>query len=255
MSGELIPELLPEEKLLSFWSHVGELRDRLVRSLLAVFLGTAAAYLLRFQLWEIAKRPLLGAVPVDHIQPFAYTDLAEPFMSLMRLSFWADVFLVSPYLFGQVWGFVKPALRAREKKMAATFIGATSACFIAGALFAYFFLFGTLARLLMEEAVKAGLRPNLRPNEYLDLFLYTVVGCGVAFETPVLFYFLARFGLVGSAAMLKHWREATLAIMFVSGFMTPGDVIATTIIFGVVLLGLYFLSALVVRLVERSARP
>ncbi|MDE2511310.1 MAG: twin-arginine translocase subunit TatC, partial [Elusimicrobia bacterium] len=69
---------------------------------------------------------------------------------------------------------------------------------------------------------------------------------------PVLFYFLARFGMVRSRSMLKYWREATMVILFVSGFMTPGDVIATMIIFGVVLLILYFVSVGVVWLVERS---
>ncbi|MDE2143935.1 MAG: twin-arginine translocase subunit TatC, partial [Elusimicrobia bacterium] len=227
---ELIPEILPDEKAASFWEHFGELRDRLLRAVLAVFLGTSVTYFLRFRLWELAKRPLMAAIalrPALGTEPFAYTDLAEPFMAMMRLSFWTAVFAVSPYVFYQIWAFVKPALREREKNMATTFVLVTSACFILGAAFAYFFLFGTLANLLMDEAVRAGLRPNLRPTEYLNLFLYTVVGAGAAFEAPVLFYFLARFGMVRSRSMLKYWREATMVILFVSGFMTPGDVIAT----------------------------
>ncbi|MDE2512231.1 MAG: twin-arginine translocase subunit TatC, partial [Elusimicrobia bacterium] len=221
---ELIPEILPEEKTASFWEHFGELRDRLLRAVVAVFLGTSVTYFLRFRLWDLAKRPLMAAIaarPALGAEPFAYTDLAEPFMAMMRLSFWTAVFAVSPYVFYQVWAFVKPALREREKNMATTFVLVTSACFILGAAFAYFFLFGTLANLLMDEAVRAGLRPNLRPTEYLNLFLYTVVGAGVAFEAPVLFYFLARFGMVRSRSMLKYWREATMVILFVSGFMTP----------------------------------
>ena len=80
-----------------------------------------------------------------------------------------------------------------------------------------------------------------------------ILGSGIAFETPVLCYFLARFGMINSRAMLKYWREATIVILFVSGFMTPGDVVATMIIFGVVLLILYFISAGVVWLVERAS--
>ena len=252
---ELIPEVLPDDKPAPLWDHVGELRSRLVRAVGAVFLGTSLTYLLRFRLWELAKRPLMAAIaarPALGGEPFAYTDLAEPFMAMMRLSFWTAVFAVSPYVFYQVWAFVKPALRARERNMATTFTLVTSSCFILGAAFAYFFMFGTLANLLMDEAVKAGMRANLKPTEYLNLFLYTVVGSGVAFEAPVLFYFLARFGFVNSRSMLKYWREATMVILFVSGFLTPGDVIATMIIFGVVLLALYFVSVGVVWLVERS---
>lgn len=254
---ELIPEVLPDEARASFWEHFGELRDRLLRAMLAVFLGTSAAYLLRFRLWELAKRPLSAAIAarpaLAGTEPFAYTDLAEPFMAMMRLSFWTAVFAVSPYVFYQVWAFVRPALRRRERSMATTFVLTTSACFLLGAAFAYFFLFGALADLLLDEAVKAELRPNLKPTEYLNLFLYTVVGAGVAFEAPVLFYFLARFGIARSSAMLRYWREATIAIMFAAGFLTPGDVVATMVIFGVVLLALYFVSVGVVWTVERSS--
>jgi len=247
-----LPDTLPDEKRLPLWDHVGEFRDRLINCAIALFLTTACGYFLRFRLWDLAKRPLLSAAP-GMVSPFTYTDLAEPFISMMRLSFWASVFVISPYLFYQVWGFVKPALRERERSLAVIFTAVTSACFIAGAVFAYFVAFPVLASVLLDEAVLAGLRPNLKPTEYLNLFLCIVIGTGVSFEAPVLFYFLARFGLVSSGAMLKYWRESMVAILAASAFLTPGDLIATTIMFGGVLLGLYFLSAGVVWLVERSA--
>jgi sec-independent protein translocase protein TatC len=259
VSVELVPEALPEEeKRLPLWDHVGELRDRLINSAIALFLATACGYFLRFRLWDLAKRPLLSEgspLMFGAATPFAYTDLAEPFISMMRLSFWASVFAISPYLFYQVWAFVRPALRERERLMATTFTAVTSACFILGAVFAYFIVFPVLANLLIDEAVRAGLRPNLKPTEYLNLFLCVVVGTGVSFEAPVLFYFLARFRLVTSTAMLRYWRESTVAILAASAFLTPGDLIATTVMFGGVLLALYFVSTGVVWLVERSAPP
>ncbi|MDE2491806.1 MAG: twin-arginine translocase subunit TatC [Elusimicrobia bacterium] len=257
MSRDLIPEVLPEDKPLPFWDHVGELRDRLIRAILALFAATSVAYFLRLPLWRLAVHPFLKVylrhpeLGSNALTPFAYTDLAEPFFSFMRLSFWTAVLACSPYLFYQVWAFIKPALRERERSMATGFVAVTSLCFVLGVVFAYFALFPELADLLLDEALRAGLRANLRPEEYLNLFLYTLVGTGLSFETPVLFYFLARFGFVNSRAMLKYWREATIVILFVSAFLTPGDVVATTILFGVVLLALYFISAGVVWFVER----
>ncbi len=256
MSVELVPEELPDDKRLPLWDHVGELRDRLIHSALALFAATACCYFLRFHLWELAQRPLLSQVDARALgagTPFAYTDLSEPFFSMMRLSFWASVFVISPYLFYQVWAFVRPALHERERKMAVTFVVVTSACFIAGAVFAYAVAFPVLARLLLDEALRAGLRANLRPNEYLNLFLATVLGTGIIFEAPVLFYFLARFELVSSAAMLRYWRESMVGMLAVAALLTPGDLIATTVLFGGILLALYFVSAGVVWLVERSA--
>ena len=260
MSVELIPQDLPddlpEEKRLPLWDHVGEFRDRLINCAIALFVATACGYFLRFRLWDLAQRPLRVAAPTLE-SAFTYTDLAEPFISMMRLSFWTSVFAISPYLFYQVWAFVRPALRERERRMAVVFTAATSVCFVAGAVFAYFVVFPVLSNILiglLDEAVRAGLRPNLKPTEYLNLFLCVVVGTGISFEAPVLFYFLARFGLVSSRAMIRYWRESTVAILAASAFLTPGDLIATTILFGVVLLGLYFVSTGVVWLVERQSR-
>ena len=251
---ELVPEALPDQEQdrpLPFWTHVGELRSRLLRSMGAIALAGIGCYSYRFQLWELAKRPLLmGGFP-SAVSPFAYTDLAEPFFSMMKLSVWAAVFVVSPYLFWELWGFVRPALKPAERSMATTFVLVTSGCFVAGALFAYYVAFPLLGRVLAAEALEAGLRANLRPSEYLNLFLYTVLGAGISFEAPVLFYFLGRFGLVSSAGMLRYWRESTLAMLAASAFFTPGDVLAGTLLFGTVLLALYFVSAGVVWLTER----
>lgn len=255
----LVPQPLPEEAeeaRMPFWEHVGELRSRLIRAVAALALGTAAAYALRFELWGLALAPLQRALApygVSAPQAFAFTDLAEPFVVFMRLSFWSAVFLTSPFLFLQLWGFLRPALRESERRYAAVFVGVTSACFVSGALFAYWLLFPALSDLLLAEAVKAGLRANLKPEPYLDLFLYVVAGTGVCFEAPVLFFFLGRWGFVTPRGMLAHWREAVLAILVSSAFFTPGDAVTTSVLFGGVLLALYFVSVAVVAAAQRSA--
>lgn len=257
----LTPQPLPEEadaeaSRMPFWEHVGELRLRLIRAAVALALGTAAAYALRFDLWRLALVPLQRALApygVSAPQAFAFTDLTEPFVVFMRLSFWSAAFLTSPYLFLQLWGFLRPALREAERRYAAVFVTVTSACFISGALFAYFLLFPALSDLLLAEAVRAGLRANLKPEPYLDLFLYAVVGTGVCFEAPVLFFFLGRWGLATPRGMLAHWREAVVAILVASALFTPGDAVTTSVLFGGVLLALYFVSVLVVAAAQRSA--
>lgn len=259
MSTLLEPQPLPEDvqeaARMPFWEHVVELRGRLIRAVCALALGTAAAYMLRFKLWTLAVAPLEAVMRpygVSALSAFAFTDLVEPFLVFMRLSFWSAVFATSPYLFLQLWGFIKPALKESEKRYAGTFVLVTSACFVTGALFAYFLMFPALSDLLLAEAVKAGLRANLKPEPYLDLFLYTVVGTGVCFEAPVLFFFLGRWGFVTPRGMVAHWREAVIAILVSSAFFTPGDAVTTTVLFGGVLLALYFVSVLVVAFAGRK---
>jgi sec-independent protein translocase protein TatC len=241
---------------MSFWDHLQELRVRLVRSLLIVAGGFALTYAFRFRLWTWAQKPFLDAMArqtgraVADLQPFAFTDLTEPFFSMMRLSLWAAAFLCAPFLFHQLWGFIRPGLLPRERRLVIPFVLVTSGCFLAGSAFAYTQAFKFLGDILFQEAAAAGLRANLHVSDYLDLFISTTLITGVMFELPVLFFFLAKFRIVTARLMLKYWRHATMAILIFSAFFTPGDVVVTTIFFSVVLLGLYALSVLVAWLAE-----
>ena len=243
---------------MTFWEHLQELRSRLVRMVI-ILVGTfAVTYCFRFRLWAWAKKPFMDVLVVQRAKalahgatlpvatdPFTYTSLTEPFFSLMRLSIWAAVFLAAPMLFHQIWAFIRPGLYPRERGWAMPFVVATSLCFMAGSVFAYFNAFKFLGDILFQEAFSAGLRTNLTLDAYLDLFIYTVVGTGLMFELPVLVFFLARLRILSARWMLKFWRHATIVIVTVSAFLTPGDVVVTTIFFSIVLLGLYFISIIV----------
>ena len=262
---------------MTFWEHLQELRVRLVRSILIVVVAFAFTYgfpfglqaripalhgmrAMRFQIWDWVQRPFLEAMarqthrPLAELNPWAFTDLAEPFFSLMRLSFWAAAFLAAPFLFHQLWAFIRPGLYERERRLVIPFVGITSGMFLGGVAFAYSQAFKFLGDILFQEARDAGLRANLHIDSYLDIFLYTLLLTGIIFELPVLFYFLARFRLVTARWMLKYWRHATILILFVSAFLTPGDVVVTTIFFSVILLGLYFVSVIVAWLAEPRAK-
>jgi sec-independent protein translocase protein TatC len=244
-----IPATPPEK--MSFWEHLQELRVRIVRSLLIIAVGFAITYAFRFKLWAWAQKPFLEAMArqtgkaIGTLDPFAFTDLTEPFFSMMRLSLWAAGFLSAPFLFYQLWAFIRPGLLPKERRLVVPFVVVTSGCFLAGSAFAYKQAFKFLGDILFQEAALAGLRANLHVSDYLDLFISTMLITGVMFELPVLFFFLARFRIVTARLMLKYWRHATMVILIFSAFFTPGDVVVTTIFFSVVLLGLYFISVLV----------
>ena len=254
-----LPETPPNH--MSFWEHLQELRVRIVRSLITIIAAFALTYAFRFKVWDWVQKPFLEAmarqthVEIAKLQPWAYTDLAEPFFSLMRLSFWAAGFLAAPFLFYQLWAFIRPGLYERERRLVIPFVFVTSLMFLGGAAFAYKYAFKFLGDILFQEAAQAGLRTNLHIDSYLDLFLYTLLLTGIMFELPVLFYFLAKFRLVTARWMLKYWRHATIIIIFVSAFLTPGDVVVTTIFFSVILEALYFASVLVAWLAQPKPKP
>ncbi len=247
-----MPPTIEPPAEMTFWEHLQELRVRLTRIVIIVVGGFALTYMVRFQLWDWATRPFheifrkrLVELQMAPATPFAFTSATEPFFSLMRLAFWASIFLVAPLIFYQVWAFIRPGLYDRERKWVWPFVIGTSACFIGGAAFAYRYAFQIMADILLAEALKAGLRANLAMSDYLDLFIYTLVGTGIAFELPVLVYFLARLRVITAGWMLRFWKHATMVIVVAAAFLTPGDVIVTTLFFSGVLLGLYWISVLV----------
>ncbi len=253
---------------MTFWEHLQELRTRLIRCIAIVASAFALTYAfpfglqehvswlkdmppLRFQLWKWVQQPFLEAMArqtgqaIETLQPWAFTDLSEPFFSLMRLSLWAAAFLSAPLLFHQVWGFIRPGLYERERRMVVPFVLATSGMFLLGVAYAYSQAFSFLGDILFQEARNAGLRANLHITAYLDLFLYTLLLSGLAFELPVLVFFLARFRVVTAGWLLRYWRHASLLIVVVAAFLTPGDLVVTTLFFSAVLMGLYLVSILV----------
>ncbi len=253
---------------MTFWEHLQELRTRLIRCIVIVVAAFALTYgfpfglqdhvaqlkgmpPLRFLLWQWVQLPFLEAMArqtgqaIGSLQPWAFTDLSEPFFSLMRLSLWAAAFLSAPFLFHQLWGFIRPGLYERERRMVVPFVAATSVMFLLGVAYAYTQAFQFLGDILFQEARNAGLRANLHITAYLDLFLYTLLLTGLAFELPVLVFFLARFRIVTARWLLKYLRHATLLIVLVAAFLTPGDLVVTTLFFSAILMGLYFVSILV----------
>jgi sec-independent protein translocase protein TatC len=246
---------------ITFREHLEELRSRLLRVVAAVGATFAITYYFRSTLWAWVSLPLRKVIAHQTaggpatLNPFGFTDPAEPFLSGVRLALWASAFIVAPVIFHQLWAFIGPGLLPRERRLAVPFVVVTSLCFLGGCAFAYFQAFAFLADILYREAVMLGLRSNIHMGDYLDLFLATVLLTGIMFELPVLFFFLAKLRIVTAGWMLKYWRHATVIVVIFSAFFTPGDVVATTIFFSVVLLGLYLISIVVVWCAQPTARP
>jgi len=248
-------DLETKAQQMNFWDHLQELRSRFIKCALFFAGGFCVTYGFRFRLWEWIQKPLTdifqiqlklqGKSITEVIEPYSFTSVTEPFFSLLRVSFWAAGFLAAPLIFYQIWAFIRPGLYKNERKMVVPFVLITTLCFLSGAAFAYLFAFKSIAGIMLEEAFKAGLRPNLRIDEYLDIFITVIVGTGVTFEMPVLVYFLARFRLITAKWMLKYWRHATVIILVVSAFITPGDIIVTTAFIALMMLTLYFISVFV----------
>ena len=207
----------------SFISHLVELRDRLLRSILAVVLVFLCLFPWANDLYSILARPLLSSLPQGG-QMIA-TDVVGVFLVPMKVTFMIAFVIALPYVLYQAWAFVAPGLYVHEQRLVLPLVIASSVLFIVGMAFAYFLVFPVIFKFMASVAPQ-GVAWMTDIEKYLSFALTTFVAFGVTFEVPVVVIVLVRAGLV-SIEKLKEIRPYVIVGAFVIGaIFTPPDVLS-----------------------------
>lgn len=182
------------------------------------------------------------------------STVSGPFMSAISISFLGAVVISFPYLLWEIWRFIKPALSKREISYARGSIGWVSLCFFSGAAFGYFllapFTFNFLANFHLGSLGSYQYLPTL--DDYISTLSSLVLGCGVAFELPVLAYVLSKLGLV-TPHMLKEYRKyAYVAILVLAAVITPSPDWTSQLIVAIPLILLYEISIFISKRVKNQ---
>ena len=180
--------------------------------------------------------------------------ISGPFMSAMSIAMVGGLIVAFPYLFWELWKFVKPALSPKELKYSRGSIFWVSLCFFMGAAFGYFllapFTFNFLANFTLGTTGAYKYLPTL--DDYIDSLNNIILGCGLSFELPVLAYVLAKIGLI-SANFLRNYRKyAFVIILIVAAVITPSPDWTSQVIVAVPLLLLYEVSVLIAARVDKQ---
>ncbi len=227
----------------SFFEHLAELRSRLLWSIGFLILGFCVAYAFHMQIFHLIALPLLESAPKQYKNIFAFHHLSEPFFTYLRLSFYAGIFIASPFILHQVWLFISPALYKEEKRYAIPFIFFATLLFLAGGAFGYFVGLKYMISFFLSEA--KGLVPVLTMEGYFSLANMVIIGMGVVFETPILIFFLAIMGIVDYKFLISKFKYAIFIIFLIAAIITPsGDPITQTV-FALPMLLLYIIGILV----------
>jgi sec-independent protein translocase protein TatC len=260
---------------MSFLDHLEDLRWHIVRS--AIALLTAAILIFVFIDWifdNIIYAPAdqrfitysalcnlghtlhLGnslCMPPVKI-PLLINTISGSFSSAINISFMGGLIIAFPYLFWELWRFIKPALSLKELKYAKGSIAWVSICFFCGAAFGYYllapFTFNFLASFKLGNQGAQTYLPSL--EDYIDTLVNIILGCGIAFELPVLAYVLSKIGLV-TPKLLKNYRKyAYVAILILAAVITPSPDWTSQTIVAVPLVVLYEISITISKRVERQ---
>jgi len=234
---------------MSFLDHLEELRFRIIKCLVSILIFTIAAYIFSDEIYSLLQIPLYKAVPDIKLHYFRVT---EGFTIRVKMSLLAGVILSVPVILYQIWQFVVPGLYEREKKLVVPVVFAGTIFFLLGALFCFFVVLPRAIAFLSNVAFE-GLEPTWMIQEYFSFMMRLLLAFGVAFELPIVCFFLGQLGIIDSRLMAKGRRYALVGIVTLAALITPPDIFSQAVLALPVYL-LYELSILVVKLTGRKSR-
>jgi len=232
-----------------FLDHLEELRWRIIWSLLAVVIAVIVAFVLLSQV-DIIARLETPILPFLHGRKLVYTHPGDPFTIMLNASVGLGFVLAAPVILYQIWAFVAPALYTHEKRLAIPVMVAATLLFVGGVCLAYFVVLPLAVEWLMGFQTSA-LEPMITADEYFGFAISLALAFGVCFELPIVILGLAALGIVTPAFLNKYRRHAIVACVFIGAFLTPGDLVWTTIAMAVPLYLLYELSVVLSYAVHR----
>lgn len=232
---------------MSFMDHLEELRSRLIKIVAGLGIAFAVAVVFSPELWLIVQQPAEAALTELGVNPPNLTQIKpmEAFnVVYIKLPLIASLFLASPWILWQVWGFIAPGLYKRERKWAAPFVIVSAGLFIIGGLFAYFVAFRFGLTFLLGIGRDINITPLVSINEYFDLFVNVVLAIAIVFELPVLIFFLTLLRIVNPGFLVRNSRYAILGIVVLAAIITPTPDVFNLMIFSVPMIVLFFVGVL-----------
>jgi len=241
----------------SFVDHLTELRSRLIKSIIYLFIFFVISYTFAENIYSFLVQPYADAVKDDEVnRRLIFTALHETFITYLKVAFFSAIFIGSPIILTQIWKFVAPGLYKNEKRALLPYLIATPTLFLLGGMLVYYLVMPLMIKFFLSFETSAqinSLAIQLEPkvNEYLSLIMRLIFAFGISFQLPVLLSLLARVGFVDSQYLKKRRKYVIIIIFVVAAILTPPDPI-TQIGLGIPLLILYELSILSVKLIEKK---
>ena len=179
-------------------------------------------------------------------------NLAAPFMIHISTAFWMSVVTATPYLFYEIWRFVKPALYPNERRGVQKALLLGTVMFFVGVLLGYFMVYPLTLRFLSTYQLSSQIENVISLNSYIDNFMMLILCMGLAFELPLITWLLSLLGLVNKSFLRKYRRHAIVIIIVVAAIITPTGDPFTLAIVAIPLYMLYELSIPMIKDVERK---
>ena len=238
--------------------HIGELRVRLTRSVIAIVLASILSAFFYDQLFDLVVRPF-DTIKEQYEREGAtvtlnFGNIGDPFTFALKICAMAGLFLSSPVWMYNLWGFVAPGLHKREKRYGIAFVAVSVPLFLGGAVLAYLFLPKGFDLLIGFNPDPQSVANIIGLNDYLSFVLRMFLVFGIAFVLPVFLVALNLAGVVTGRQLLKAWRPVILGAFLFAAIATPSGDPYTMTALAVPLLVLYYTAAGLAMLTDRRRR-
>ena len=234
--------------------HLIELRSRLIKSLVLIFIVFVIAYIFADNIYDFLVQPYADAVAGESGRRLIFTALHETFFTYLKVALFASIFISLPFILMQIWIFVAPGLYKNEKSVVIPYLIATPVLFLLGAALVYFFIMPLAIKFFLSFESIGGqgslpIQLEAKVNEYLSLIIRLIFAFGISFQLPVLLTLLARVSLVSSDGLRNNRKYVIVGVFIVAAIITPPDPISQ-IGLGIPILLLYEISILAVKYIE-----
>ncbi len=255
---------------MTFLQHLEELRWHLIRSVIAVLVVAIAAFLMNDfvfgtiilepktpSFWSnqmLAKLAYVTGVEALRINQndlqIISIKMAGQFLTHLKISFYIGIIVAFPYIVFEFWRFVKPALNRKESQYARGGVFFSSLLFFLGLTFSYYLILPLSIHFLGTYSVDGSVSNQINITSYIQTVSSVLFSGGIAFELPIVVYFLSKIGLVTPEGMRKYWRHAIIGMLALSAIITPPDIFSQIM----VCLPLILLYAISIRISKRVVK-
>jgi sec-independent protein translocase protein TatC len=207
------------EKEMPFLDHLEELRWRLLKSVISVFVMMILCFLVSDQILDFLLYP---GQNIDPPVPLQVLKVQTVFIIKLEIALFAGIVLSLPVIFYQFWQFLSPGLHLKERKILPAVVFASVACFLIGGMFAYFIIIPYALQFFLGLA-PTNIENNIALDFYIGFLLRLIIVFGVVFELPMLSFILTKFGILTPAFMRKYRRYAIVGAFILGAILTPPD--------------------------------
>lgn len=240
-----------EDKEQSFLDHLEVLRWHLIRSVFVIFIFTSVAFIFpeflfdkiilaskhpnfptyRFFCW-LSESLSFGEALCISATPFELMNIkmSGQFSTHIVVSLMAGIIASFPYVFWEIWRFVKPALHSREKKYSRGIVFYTSLLFMIGVLFGYFVVAPLSVQFLGNYQVSSQVANQINLNSFISTVTTVCLANGIVFLLPMLIYFLSKLGLITPQFLRQYRKHALVVLMILAAIITPPDIMSLLIV-------------------------